>query len=105
MEERHNGAFVASRRLAARHRQLTYILSFGVCVVFPRVPICSLGAGDPSGLAVLCLSQVWCDMCKCYMKNHLSAIRFHEQGENHKTNLAERESPATVASSLLFTHD
>lgn len=30
-------------------------------------------------------------MCKCYMKNHMSAIKFHEQGEAHKLKLAERE--------------
>lgn len=37
-------------------------------------------------------------MCKCYMKNHIAAIRNHEQGEAHKLKVAERERPASARS-------
>ena len=35
-------------------------------------------------------SNLWCDVCRVYIKNHLNAVRNHEQGKSHKEKLADR---------------
>lgn len=34
----------------------------------------------------------YCDVCNTWIKNHPAAIAMHEQGANHKANVAKRES-------------
>lgn len=33
----------------------------------------------------------YCDACNTWIKNHPAAIAMHEQGANHKANVAKRE--------------